>query len=195
MVRENVSVDIKYEKSQLRGIIKELISVMSNEDRVLESKLLYDRLKKILPSDPVTICAYMPMEDEIDIKTLLKNLLENKYSIYLPKYEDRNIKFYKVEDLSDLVPGSFDIPEPASGASELCKNDVSYVLIPGRAFDRLGNRLGRGHGGYDKWIRNHRAKNQNTTFLGVCYGCQIVQKVPVEAHDEPVDSIVSARGL
>jgi 5-formyltetrahydrofolate cyclo-ligase len=182
------------DKTELRDVIKKRISKMTEEDRDAESRLLCSHLKDLLPSDPVGISAYMPMDDEVDIKPLIKELLELEYSVFLPRYEGSEIRFYKIEDLSNLIPGSFNIPEPHEDSSELNANDVSYALVPGRAFDKLGNRLGRGHGGYDKWIKNQRAKNQNTTFLGVCYECQIVQNVPTEDHDERMDVVVTAKG-
>ena len=168
---------------------------MSEKDRAAESRSLCRRLVELLPDDPVVICAYMPMSDEVDIKPLLQDLLDRKYSIFMPRYEGGKLTFRKVEDLSILSPGSFDIPEPPITAPEIDHQNVSHVFVPGRAYDLSRNRLGRGNGGYDHWIRNHRTKNQNTTFLGVCYECQVVQEVPVEGHDERVDAIITARGL
>ncbi|MFA7682254.1 MAG: 5-formyltetrahydrofolate cyclo-ligase, partial [Candidatus Peribacteraceae bacterium] len=69
------------------------------------------------------------------------------------------------------------------------------ALIPGRAFDRDGNRLGRGNGSYDHWIREQRTANPQTKIWGIAFECQIVPIVPTEEHDERVDALITARGL
>jgi len=60
------------------------------------------------------------------------------------------------------------------------------VLVPGRAFDRKGNRLGRGGGYYDRFLGALDA-----VLCGCGYAVQIVDDVPVDAHDLPLQIIVT----
>ncbi len=71
----------------------------------------------------------------------------------------------------------------------------AVVLVPGRAFDAKGARLGRGNGGYDKWIAQERSRNAPYQYWGVAFECQVVDEVPVEAHDQKLDAVVTARGF
>ena len=136
----------------------------------------------------------MPMGDEVDIRDLLLQLLEQGYPLYLPCFDGEKLVFRRAEDLENMKPGRLKTLEPSQDAAELDPAEASHVLVPGRAFDRSGNRLGRGNGGYDHWIADQRKVNQETVFWGVCYECQVVNAVPVEAHDEAVDEVITARG-
>jgi 5-formyltetrahydrofolate cyclo-ligase len=73
--------------------------------------------------------------------------------------------------------------------------DIAVAVVPGRAFSRDGHRMGRGNGGYDYWIAAQRKRRPDTRFIGVCFDCQLVQDVPMEAHDQPVDMVVTSRGI
>jgi 5-formyltetrahydrofolate cyclo-ligase len=72
------------------------------------------------------------------------------------------------------------------------------ILVPGLAFDRLGNRLGRGAGYYDRFLESFFAsypeKRDEITLAGVCHSFQIVERVPVAAHDIPVDCLLTENG-
>ena len=63
--------------------------------------------------------------------------------------------------------------------------NINVIIVPGRAFDTEGNRLGRGFGHYDKILRN-----VNAIKIGLAYESQIT-KFPTENHDQKVDIIVT----
>lgn len=63
------------------------------------------------------------------------------------------------------------------------------MVVPAVAYDRRGNRLGRGKGFYDRLLGSTRA-----TKIGVAYEFQIVDEIPTEPHDVPMDIIISPSG-
>ena len=65
------------------------------------------------------------------------------------------------------------------------------VIVPGLAFDPTGARLGRGKGYYDRWL----GANPAVKTLGVCFSCQILEKLPAEPHDAHVDAILTEQGF
>lgn len=67
----------------------------------------------------------------------------------------------------------------------------SLVVLPGRAFDFQGRRLGRGGGFYDKALES---LPQGTVLVGFCFAIQVVDALPVEAHDRPVHWLVTEEG-
>ena len=69
---------------------------------------------------------------------------------------------------------------------------VDAALVPGLAFDRSGWRLGRGGGHYDRLLPRLRL---NCVRVGVCFAGQLLDTLPVDPWDEPVDWIVTERGL
>ena len=180
-------------KALLRQDIKKRIDDLDDDARRAEGRTLSRVLLKKIPEGS-TVCAYFPLKSEVDIQLLLRELLERGDTLYLPVYDKENMRmiYRKAETLEDLPPGEFTIPEPPVGAEELGENAVDMILVPGRAFDRQGNRLGRGSGGYDTWLAWYRSKHPDVAFWGTCLQCQIVQEVPMEAQDIAMDIVVTA---
>jgi 5-formyltetrahydrofolate cyclo-ligase len=75
-----------------------------------------------------------------------------------------------------------DEPDPTS---------VDVVVVPGVAFTRDGHRLGQGGGWYDRFLAR---TGGGCTTVGVCFAEQVVDTLPVEAHDVPVDVVVTDQG-
>ena len=167
---------------------------MEDDARRAEGRTLSRVLEKLIPKGS-TVCAYFPLKSEVDIQLLLKTLLERGDTVYLPVFVNANTKmiYRKAQNLHDLPPGECTIPEPPKGAEELEDKAVDIVLVPGRAFDRKGNRLGRGSGGYDTWLEWYRKKHPSVPFWGTCLQCQLVQEVPVEEHDVCMDRMITAQ--
>jgi len=124
----------------------------------------------------------------------MRTLIERGDTVYLPCFEKGDLTFRQLTNLGDIHLGEFGIPEPAPESTHYDPQMIDMVLVPGRAFDRNRRRLGRGNGGYDRWISRHRKENTQTQIIGVAFECQIVQEVPCEAHDERMDGVVTARG-
>ncbi len=186
-------MDLPSQKATLRHSIKERMVKMTTKDRQAESRSVCRRITENLPDTARVICAYYPMPTEVDIIPLLEELLKKGCEIYLPRTEGKSFLFRRVTALDALVPGPFGILEPGRTAEDLDSADVEYVFIPGIAFDAHGNRLGRGNGGYDRWIADLRASNDTAQTWGVCFDCQMVREVPREEHDEKVDAVVGPR--
>jgi 5-formyltetrahydrofolate cyclo-ligase len=187
-------MDPKIEKARARDAIKQRLARLSEKDRHAEGRTLSREILKALPQEPATVAAYYPLQDEGDIRLVLQTLLERGFRLYLPRFESGKMVFRQATSLDALVPGEWKIPVPPQSAPLLDPMTLMYALVPARAFDRSGKRLGRGNGGYDIWIRAQRTANSKTKFWGVCLECQLLQTIPMEAHDETVEAIITARG-
>lgn len=185
---------IRDQKSHLRQAIRERLAKLPEKERLAEGRTLCRELLNILPKEPFTLCAYFPLKDEADMRPLLLALLQRGCALYLPRFEGKTFVFRKAENLQELPKGILNIPEPAEDAPLLDPLSLAYALIPARAYTPSGERLGRGNGGYDHWIRAQRAAHPKTVFIGVALECQIVREMPTEEHDERVDMVVTARG-
>lgn len=62
------------------------------------------------------------------------------------------------------------------------------VVVPGLAFTQRGERLGQGGGWYDRFLPGVRA---DCTTIGVCFGPQLVESLPVEGHDVRLDHVIT----
>ena len=77
--------------------------------------------------------------------------------------------------------------EPDPGRDDpIDSSALDLVLVPGLAFDRRGWRVGFGAGLYDRFLFGVRAPR-----VALAFSLQLVDSLPVEPHDEPVDWIVT----
>lgn len=188
-------MDIPSHKKRLRQAMTERGSGLREQDRQAESRSLCRRVLQHFPADIRTVAAYYPMRTEADITPLLEEFLRRGMELYLPRAEGKTFTYRRATSLAALKPGSLRIPEPDADAPVLDDASLDLALIPGAAFDRDCNRLGRGNGGYDIWIEKQRKANPQTRFIGVALECQVVNIVPSEAHDQRMDAIATARGV
>ena len=181
------------EKKILRQEIKKRIDDMDTEKRHGEGRTLSRILLKSIPEGS-TVCAYFPLKSEVDIRLLLKELRDRGDTVYLPVFAGADTKmiYRKAENLHNLPPGEFTIPEPPKSAEELGDKEVDIILVPGRAFDRQGNRLGRGSGGYDTWLEWYKKHHPRTPLWGTCLQCQLMIEVPTEPHDVLMNAVITA---
>jgi 5-formyltetrahydrofolate cyclo-ligase len=183
---------IRDEKELLRTRIRERAERQTDHERDSESRSISRRILENLPEGTLTICAYWPMHSEVDVRGLIKTLLEQGHTVFLPRFTRVHFEFRQITSLDDLVTGKYNLQEPAAGAPLLDLKNVSIVLLPAAGFDREGNRIGRGNGGFDRWLSDLRKVNAQAKVWGVALEHQLTDHVPVEPHDQKVDAIMTA---
>ncbi len=189
-------MDLHSQKEQLRASIKARLARMSPEDRARESRSLCKRLIAALPAAPGTLCVFYPMTgSEADIREIFVTLLERGWKLFFPRFEGESFRFRQAHTLAALVPGRWGLMEPNEEETLLDIHDVTIALLPGLGFDATGNRIGRGNGGYDRWLKKLRTENPAAKVWGIALDCQMVHEVPREAHDELVDIVITPRGI
>ncbi len=188
-------MDAAAQKLHLRQSIKERLKHLPTHERTAESRTLCKALLHALPQTPLVISTYLPTASEADVTDALKALLEQGCTLYGPSTVGQGFEFRQFQSMDELIAGRFDIREPLRSNPELRLEDVDYVFVPGVGFDRQGHRLGRGNGGYDRWLAKLRAVNTKAKVWGIAFESQLTADVPVEAHDQIMDGICTARGL
>lgn len=189
------------QKTELRQAILERLQSMNDASRSAESRSIVRRILELLPEDRA-ICAFVPtVKTEPDIRPLLEEILKRGQPLFLPVCAPPaspvggKVTMLRATDLTGLAEGTCGIPEPPPSSPPLDPKEPVIALIPGRSFDQKGGRLGRGNGGYDRWIHEHRKNNAESKYYGVAFDCQIVSAVPMEEHDAFVDGVITSRGL
>ncbi len=71
---------------------------------------------------------------------------------------------------------------------ELALKDLDAVIVPGLAFDRQHNRLGRGAGYYDRFLST---LPKTVTTVGLAFDFQLTESLPTEAHDMRLQQIIA----
>lgn len=136
-----------------------------------------------------SVFAYCSVGSEASTRALLRAALDEGKALYLPRCQSGGrMRAVRVRGLSELTPGRFGIPEPMGG--EELKGEADLNIVPGLAFDRRGGRLGYGGGYYDRFLSGHRCP-----AAALAYPCQVIGRVPLEAHDVPVDYIITPAGI
>ena len=179
-------------KTLLRQAIRDRLARMSDTDRRVESQVISRELVKLIGADIKAVAVYMPYLDEPNIVSLITNLLEQKFVICMPKVDRNHMSMHQITSLEDVNRNPMtNILEPTLDAP-IDEAQIDCVIVPGRAFTKEGLRMGRGNGGYDRWITLQRKRNPKTNYIGVCFDCQIVQELPTESHDERMDMVITS---
>jgi 5-formyltetrahydrofolate cyclo-ligase len=139
----------------------------------------------------VRVAGYWPVSNEIDVRPLMNVLSDHGVAMAMPVVMNRNqpMRFRRWTTGLQMVPGRFGIPMPADTSPEV-RPDV--VLVPLLAFDRLGYRLGRGAGLYDRTLELLRATGK-VLAIGIAFAGQEISAVPHDAFDQRLDWIVTER--
>ena len=137
------------------------------------------------------LLVYQAMSDEPSLRPLITSAAAEGKRLFLPCVEvDRTISYRSWSPGETLVRSTVGTAEPVRG--EAPREVASLTLIPGRAFDGAGGRVGRGYGYFDCAID---ALSPLGPTVGIAYACQLLASVPVEEHDRRVDLVVTERGV
>ncbi|HAQ62762.1 TPA: 5-formyltetrahydrofolate cyclo-ligase [Candidatus Delongbacteria bacterium] len=174
-------------KKALRKKIKLLKSEMGESDKKTRAEAVMKKLECSSEfKNAKTIFIYWAMDDEIDTKYFILKWAERKKFI-LPAINGDELHLKEFTGVHKLKNGDlYSIPEP-DGTPFHDLGSIDLAIVPGIAFDRHNNRMGRGKAYYDKIL----SKLKGTSHLiGICYDFQMVENVPVEPHDIKMDGVI-----
>ena len=172
------------EKKELRAHIKALKKQHTKEQLLEQSEKIMAKLE----GHPDFVAAhkvmlYNALPDEVQTQAFLEKWHLKKTIILPTVVGDDIIPVEYAKDTSFAV-GDFNIMEPQN---EPYKGGFDLIVVPGMAFDRAGNRLGRGRGYYDRFL----AKHPDVKRIGICFDFQLVDEVPAEPFDIRMDEVIS----
>ena len=179
-------------KKAIREQIKKLLALQKKRSRDCRSQAILDTLTK----DPVyqkarAIMYFFGRNEEVDTVPLIKAALSSKKKVILPRVYQKRCALLPVQILDlkqDLVNGSYGIFEPKFIKNRVYKKEkLDLILVPGLAFDRMGNRLGRGKDYYDKFLRDI----PRVACYGLCFHFQLIDSVPVSRIDVKMNRVVT----
>lgn len=169
-------------KYDIRNKIKSLRAVLNAAEREMAADSVFNRLESSAAFQLAEkILMYHALPDELETRNFLRKWKGQK-KFFLPRVNGVNLEILPYDE-SRLEIGSFHIEEP-KGDDIHPVDEIELIIVPGVAFDRKGRRLGRGKGFYDRLLATTKA-----TKIGVGYEFQIVDEIPSEDHDVPMDMI------
>ncbi|MCM1078794.1 MAG: 5-formyltetrahydrofolate cyclo-ligase [Bacteroidales bacterium] len=176
-------------KQELRNSIRKKRGEHSEEELAADSEAISRRLlhhPRIQSAE--FIVAYWSLPDEPNIHKAIEVLHGQGKKVLLPcVINDTDMILRPYSGADKMQSGAFGIQEPYGKETDISvlQRHRSVILVPGVAFDRHGNRLGRGKGYYDRFLQ----KAGKPYTIGICHNFQIVDKVPCGEHDIPVNEL------
>ena len=171
-------------KEDIRRSVRASKCLLSDTDRDSAAESVFSRLEELaafIMSDHILM--YHSLPDELSTRSFLGKWAGRK-RFYLPRVNGVNLEILPY-DRSRLHLGSFHIEEP-DGTETVNVDDIEMIVVPAVAYDRKGNRVGRGKGYYDRLLAHSKALK-----VGVGYDFQLVDEIEVDTHDIPVDIIIT----
>ena len=176
------------DKKELRRQIRELKRAMTSEQIDAASA----RLGELFLNCPQykqakTIYGYLPYNQEVRTVPMLEQAMKEGKRVAVPKCYGDEMRFIYMDDLSKVEKGYANIPEPIAD-DPVADDKTALVLMPGMAFTKDGKRMGYGGGFYDKFL----ASEPDHPTVALCYDFQMVEDLPTEDYDIPVDCVLWA---
>ena len=171
-------------KDKIRNEILEIRKKMSLTD---VEKLSNEITEKFMSEFSTfgTYLLYYSFDNEVKTDKLISLLQKKGKSVYLPVLNGNDrLGVGEFFSKDNLIRNRFGIFEPSKPVD---KDTFDIAVIPGVAFDKKCNRLGFGKGYYDRFLKNIETKLN----IGLSYDLQIVDELPSEAHDEPMDIVLT----
>jgi 5-formyltetrahydrofolate cyclo-ligase len=171
--------------ASLLALTKEEIKRRSEYvEHILSELPLYRKAKVIM--------VYFPLKGEVDLLGLVRKTWGTKVFCFpVMDLKTKGLRAFEVSNLErGFVRGPYGVMEPAIGTSkEINTGLIDLVLVPGLGFDRGRNRLGRGAGIYDRFLRTIKPPAQKA---GIAFDLQIHENLPFDPlFDEKVDLVVT----
>jgi 5-formyltetrahydrofolate cyclo-ligase len=141
--------------------------------------------------DAMSVLMYVSFRTEVDTIGQLEGILclGKKLVVPLVDSKQKQLTLYEIKDITDLVPGYMDIPEPKAVENRKVElKDIDIIVIPGTGFDTKGNRLGYGGGYYDRLLAD---TEKNIPKIALAFEEQIAEEIPSEPHDMKMDIIIT----
>ena len=174
-------------KAELRQEVKRQKKALGFQELKAVSAQLAQRVQGSEPFKQARhIGTYMALPDEVNLAPLLQN---KDKTFYIPAFNESCNGYRMAQWTPALRLGKFGIHEPVDPVWA-DPDELDLILVPGIAFDRLGNRLGRGGGFYDQMLPEYQ-----TVRIGVGFDFQCVEKIPTEPHDCPLDGLLTESQL
>ena len=138
-----------------------------------------------------TIALYLSLPDEPETRGILQAAMAAGKRVVMPKIDlSEGLTWWMLQG-SNLPPTS-SLWEPTPEKSvRVSVEEIGGFLVPGRAFDSKGARLGRGGGHYDRALAR---RMRQSWVVGLFYSLQELPDIPQEPHDIPLPAVVTESG-
>jgi len=178
-------------KQQIRSKILFRLKTQKEDIRDRKSKRI---LKKLLRTGVFKtaeiIMFYIAFDGEVNTEEMIKEAKKLGKIVTVPvcRRDRITLRPCRLDDNVGFKKGPYGICEPSTKRFIRLKA-LDLVIVPGIAFDKKGNRLGRGKGCYDRFLKR---VPKDTPSIGLAFEFQILPTIPAKMHDVSVDRVIFA---
>ncbi|HRZ39808.1 MAG TPA: 5-formyltetrahydrofolate cyclo-ligase [Candidatus Omnitrophota bacterium] len=181
-------------KQEIRRRIIDLLKQQKEDQRLSKSRAIAEQVLKLQEFQKAkTILFYASFAGEVDTFDLMKKALDLDKDVVLPCVlpDAQALELRRIRDLdNDLEYGPYNIQQPKKEETQRIEPArLDLVIVPGVAFDRSNNRLGRGAGYYDRFLTDLSFRIPS---VGLAFDFQMIERVPIDLHDVPVNRVIFA---
>lgn len=186
--------EIRLRKQKLRKEILEKLKSQSKEQILKKSRVIKDKLFGLEDFKRAKcVIAYVSQSEEVDTHMLIDESIRMGKIVGVPVVE-RGKRELIISQISDRVRqleiGPYGLSQPKRDEIRpISFGEMELILVPGLAFDERGNRLGRGKGYYDRFLKK---LPKAALTVGLCFDFQKMESVPALPHDIPVRKLISS---
>lgn len=164
------------------------------DNHIMLTEVVMKNLKDtIYYKNAKTIMTFISFGSEIDTHEFIKSGIKEGKNIVVPVtfHENRVMKPSRVLDFGEFEPGYFNILTPKEEFIRyIDPSEIDLIIVPGAVFDRDGYRVGYGGGYYDRFLSKI---DKSVPKIAIGFDLQIVEQVPREEFDIPVDFIITEK--
>lgn len=143
--------------------------------------------------DAETIHCYVSINKrrEVETRVLIKEMIARGKDVVVPvtEFESGSLTHIRLESYSDLKENKWGVMEPTRG-EEVTPEAIDLVIVPMVGGDEQCNRIGYGEGFYDRFL-----KDVDCPKIGLLFDVNIVEQLPTENFDIPLDKIITEKRI
>ncbi len=179
-----------------KDILQRRLSLSSEEIKNKSNQIFLNLVKTTEFLNSQNIMFYVATRSEAQTEEMIKASLKMGKRIFVPIIlpdcinlaPSRLINFDR-----ELEKGKKGILEPKKEYRRLFPTEnIELIILPGIAFDLTGNRIGRGLGYYDNFLKK---VSPSTKLIALAFEMQIIEKVPAHRNDIPVHKIITEKRI
>lgn len=142
------------------------------------------------PDNYRTVLVFLPMAGEVNLNPLIDGDSETRFVATRTPERDGDLSVHELG--GPLEVHRYGFLQPHESARWVSPDEIDVALVPGLAFDLFGNRLGQGAGYFDRLLTSTR---RGVQLVGVVPVELVVDRLPVAAHDVPMDFLATEEGV
>jgi 5-formyltetrahydrofolate cyclo-ligase len=183
------------DKAQLRIMVKDALGQLTDQSRKEKSKKICHNFTDTEQFKRASvIMVYLSLPHEVDTTSAILSAWQHEKTVAVPKvsWEQRHMIPVEITSLeTGIEHNGYGLRTPATSVP-MPIDEIDLVVTPGLAFDKHGNRLGRGGAYYDRFFQSEQLKAEK---CGFAFTQQLVESVPADEYDKPVDFLITDEGV